>query len=100
MIEKKAKVGTGIVEIVGTKKKAKVGTGIVGRVVKVGLGESRVGVGCRQRRPAPVQVFSSFLLTTMQCNASQLLVDYYCHVQIVQYIKYIFTGWMFPSFVP
>ena len=37
----------------------------------------------------------------MQCNASRLLVDYYyCHVQIVQYIKYIFTGWMFPSFVP
>ena len=53
------------------EKKAKVGTGIVGRVVKVGLGESRVGVGCRQRRPAPVQVFS-FLLTTVQCNAMHL----------------------------
>ena len=30
------------------EKKAKVGTGIVGRVVKEGLGESRVGVGSVQ----------------------------------------------------
>lgn len=56
------------------EKKAKVGTGIVGRVVKEGLGESRVGVGCRQRRPPPVQVFSSFLLTTVQCNSIAIAI--------------------------
>ena len=38
-------------------------------------GESRVGVWCRQRRPAPVQVFSDPPSFSPQCNAMQ------CNVQ-------------------